>query len=124
MSQRATQPALSGILVTAGAQDGSAPPISLSGTDQSVSVTASVTGSVDEPGTVLIPSRYLQDIVKTLEAGTVLIESSGSEAVITAGKSHFKLRTLPAEDYPNLATPGEIEGRRGQRSRQTNLRKP
>lgn len=113
MSQRATQPALSGILLTAGTQESSSPPISLSGTDQSVSVTASVEGSVEEPGAVLIPSRYLQDIVKTLESGTVLIESSGSEAVITSGKSHFKLRTLPAEDYPKLATPGEIEGRRG-----------
>lgn len=113
VSQRATQPALSGILLTAGTQESSSPPISLSGTDQSVSVTASVEGSVEEPGAVLIPSRYLQDIVKTLESGTVLIESSGSEAVITSGKSHFKLRTLPAEDYPKLATPGEIEGRRG-----------
>ncbi|RIK10294.1 MAG: DNA polymerase III subunit beta [Acidobacteria bacterium] len=114
VSQRATQPALSGILIrAAGGQASGALPVSLSGTDQSVSVTACVAGSVEESGSVLIPSRYLQDIVKTLGAGTVLIESSGSEAVITSGKSHFKLRTLPAEDYPNLATLGEIEGQRG-----------
>lgn len=114
VSQRATQPAFSGILMSAGTRDGSTPAISVSGTDhQSVSVTASVAGTVDEPGAVLIPSRYLQDIVKNLEAGSVLIESTGSEAAITSGKSHFKLRTLPAEDYPKLATPGEIEGRRG-----------
>ena len=71
--------------------------------DLTVQVEATVNGLVD--GVCVIPARLAADIVRALEPSAVLIEAEGTEAVISAGRSQFTVRLLPAEEFLRLPEP-------------------
>lgn len=114
VSPRANQPALMGVLIRAERDDGTGQ-IVASGTDHNLSIVATADASVESAGEALIPARYLSEVIKSIESGAVSVqtEGDGSEATLSTGKGSFKLRLLPAENFPHLPTPQEIEGRRG-----------
>jgi DNA polymerase III subunit beta len=68
--------------------------------DLTIQVTTSVSGGSD--GVCVLP-RLAVDIVRALEPGAVEIEAEDDEARITAGRSQFSVRLLPADDFPRLA---------------------
>lgn len=76
--------------------------IELVGSDLELTVRVTVTGDAAEPGLVVIPARLLLEVVKALEPGTVSLEAGDDDATITAGRSEFSLRLLPADDFPRL----------------------
>lgn len=63
--------------------------------------------AVEQPGTVATDAAGLFGVVRTLPAGVVSLVDTGGRLEVKAGRSRFRLPTLPAEEYP--ATPeGEV----------------
>lgn len=77
--------------------------LSLIGTDLEVGISTKVEVDVNEKGSVTVPAKKLQDIVRELPDGEVQISVAKNNAVsIKAGKSFFKIMGLSKEDYPKL----------------------
>jgi DNA polymerase-3 subunit beta len=70
--------------------------------DLTVQVETSVAGHDD--GVCVVPARLATDIVRAVEPGAVLFSAEGSEASISAGRSQFTVRLLPAEEFLRLPT--------------------
>ena len=100
-------PVLSNILIDA--RDGHA--VRMSATDLDISITCSLSASIEEPGATTVPARKFSEIIRelpeeplalTAEEGRVTIQrQSGAEGT-------YALMTVPAEDFPEL--PKEIDG--------------
>lgn len=73
--------------------------------DLTITVTLTVAGGTD--GVSVIPAKLLSDVVRSLGVGAVDIVVEDGDAQITAGRSQFALRTIPADEYPQLA---EVSG--------------
>ncbi len=71
--------------------------------DLTIQVSAGVTGVGD--GVAVAPGRLVTDIVRALEPGAVSVDADDEELRIAAGRSHFAVRTYPADDFPRLPTP-------------------
>ena len=71
--------------------------------DLSIEVEATVAGEAD--GLVVIPARLATHIVRALDPGAVRLEIENDHATISAGRSQFTVRTLPAEEFPRLPEP-------------------
>lgn len=69
--------------------------------DLTITVSVEVAGGID--GVAVIPARLLSDVVRAVEPGAVDVTIDGSDAEITAGRSQFSLKTIPADEYPQLA---------------------
>ena len=100
-------PVLSNILIDA--RDGHA--LRMSATDLDISITCSLSASIEEPGATTVPARKFSEIIRelpeeplalTAEEGRVTIQrQSGAEGT-------YALMSVPAEDFPEL--PNEIDG--------------
>ncbi|MBA3555352.1 MAG: DNA polymerase III subunit beta [Gemmatimonadales bacterium] len=102
---KTTLPILSNILLEA-TGDG----IRLSGTDLDISVSTTVSASVDQEGAITLPARKLVEIVRELPSAAIRLTASGEQRVtIECGRSKFRLLGLPREEFP--AFPGvKFEG--------------
>jgi DNA polymerase-3 subunit beta len=57
---------------------------------------------------VTVSARKLQEILRSLpEKAVVTMDGQEAKLVVKAGKSRFNLQTLPAQDYPKLASASE-----------------
>lgn len=74
----------------------------LTGTDLELTISVEVTVSGAADGVVVLPSRLASDIVRALPAGSVEVEVADDEARISAARSEFSLRVLPADEFPRL----------------------
>ena len=74
----------------------------LTGTDLELTISVEVTVSGSGDGVVILPGRLASDIVRALPAGSVEVEVADDEARISAGRSEFSLRVLPADEFPRL----------------------
>lgn len=94
---RGQLPVLSGVLLEL---DGDQ--LTVTGSDLELTIRKSllVNGEID--GRAVIPSKLLVDVVKSLEPGAVELEINELDATIRGGRSEFSLRTIPADDYPQL----------------------
>ena len=77
----------------------------LAGSDLDVTVQVQIPVSGMEAGVCVIPARLATDIVRAVEPGAVLVSVEGGEAVISAGRSQFAVRLLPAEEFLRLPEP-------------------
>jgi DNA polymerase III subunit beta len=75
----------------------------LTGTDLELTISVEVVVSGSGDGVVVLPGRLASDIVRALPPGSVEIEVADEEARISAGRSEFSLRVLPADEFPRLA---------------------
>jgi DNA polymerase-3 subunit beta len=101
VSSRPGIPALTGVLIHAGA-DGT---LTLTTTDLEVSARLTVDVQVGEEGVALVPARLLVDTVKSLSDAPVDVEADQSQARIRCAAYEGALRLLPAEDFPSLQPP-------------------
>src|SRR3954471_5185759 len=77
--------------------------IRLSGTDLDIAVRTEVAADVETPGASLIPAKKLSEIARELPPSAVKIAATGGQRVtLDCGRSHFRIRGLPAEEFPNL----------------------
>ena len=97
---KTTLPILSNILLEA-TKDG----IRLSGTDLDISVSTTVSASVDQEGSITLPARKLVEIVRELPNAAIRLTASGEQRVtIECGRSKFRLLGLPREEFPAFPT--------------------
>ena len=75
-------------------------------TDIEIQITASSHGVVgDGDGALTVGARKLQEILRSLpDAAEITLALDDRRLQIKAGRSRFSLQTLPAEDFPNMAT--------------------
>jgi DNA polymerase-3 subunit beta len=96
-SRSGALPILSGLLVRT-TDDG----LELAGSDLELTIRVTAPAECDGAGAAVLPARLFGDIVRALEPGAVAVDVGDEEARITSGRSDFKLRVLPAEDFPRL----------------------
>jgi len=63
-----------------------------------------VKANVIEDGSITIPARKLLSICKEMEE-SIAFDCDGSLLKVTSGKSLFKLKGLPADDFPKVEIP-------------------
>ena len=99
VSTRAATQALSGILLSV--SEGG---VALAATDGEMGLRTAMEADVSSPGSALLPGRLLSELARSLGEGSVEVELRESErdVEIRSGGSSFHLRTLLAEDFPNL----------------------
>lgn len=101
-STRTSLHAPSGIMLTAAEAS-----LLLMATDLDLALQLSVAANVETSGSALLPGRLLFDVVRALPGQTVSIEArpTDGDVEIISAASTFHLRTLRAEDFPQLPTP-------------------
>lgn len=93
---RPVHPILAGIMLET--VDGQ---LTASAFDYEVSATSSI--AVDAPDArILVPGRYLVDLLGRMPAGPVELVSDGRNLTITAGRAKATIPLLPIDDYPAL----------------------
>lgn len=81
--------------------------LTVTGSDGDLTIAQAITVAGDTDGVVVVPSKLIADIVRALGPGAVDIVVESEEVQITAGRSEFSIRTIPADDFPRL---GAAEG--------------
>jgi DNA polymerase III subunit beta len=99
VSTRGAIPALSGVLLNAA--EGR---VTISATDNDMSLETSLEAEVDADGSVLLPGRLFAEVTRSLAGPAVEIETREAErdVEIRSDSSSFHLRVLSAEDFPKL----------------------
>lgn len=77
--------------------------MTMTGTDLDLTISVEFPVAGEEDGVVVVPSKLIVDVIKSLEPGAVTLESSGDSVRISGGRSHFSLRLIPAEEFPHLS---------------------
>lgn len=96
VESRNTIPILSNVLLTAA--DGK---LTITATDLDVIATASGQAEVAAPGKITVGSKLLSDIANKPGGSLVDFKLEPGFLIVKAGRSRFKLATLPAEDFPD-----------------------
>lgn len=97
MSARSTLPILSGILFSSINAE-----IQLQATDLEVSVRHISPALVEQEGSIVLPGKLLNDIIRSLPEAAVTIETDGETAHIRCQQSSFTMRTLKPADFPKF----------------------
>ena len=79
-------------------------PCELAATDLELSLRVPLEAEVDEPGSVVVPARLAQEIVRALRTDRVVLSTEGTDGrvLITSGSGEYHLHSLPVEDFPRL----------------------
>ncbi|HET7487938.1 MAG TPA: DNA polymerase III subunit beta [Acidimicrobiales bacterium] len=74
----------------------------VTGSDLDLTIQVEIPVGQGTDGVCVIPAKLAADIVRALEAGAVSFEAGDDDVRITAGRSQFAVRMLPAGDFPRL----------------------
>lgn len=97
---RVTIPVLQNVLIEATEYS-----ITFKATDLDIMIKETVSQKPDATGAITVPAFTLRDIAAKIDDGAlVYIELKDNIVHVKAGKSKFKLNTLPASDFPVLAS--------------------
>ncbi len=99
VERRNTIPILANVLIRASDQS-----VSFVATDMEIEINESVPGQVTKSGAITAPAHTLYEIVRKLPDGAQveLSTASGTQLVLTSGRSQFRLGCLPVEDFPKM----------------------
>ncbi len=100
VERRNTIPILSNILIRASGSSAT-----VTATDMDVEMNETMAANVGKPGEITISAHMLYDIVRKLpDDAQVSLERADNSTQVTlkAGRSNFKLGTLPVEDFPQM----------------------
>lgn len=100
VERRNTVPILSNILLEA---DGEG--VHLFATDLEIGLKGSYPAEVLSPGAVTVPARKLFEIVRELPEGSVELMEDDQWVTVTAGRSRFRVASLPSADFPPAPEP-------------------
>jgi len=97
--RRHTMPVLSHALMTIGGGN-----LTVVSSDLEIVVRCTQPISTGEPGSIALPARKLLDIAKVLPKGSpvTVAGKEGNYVEISAGRSHFRLAGLPAQEFPEM----------------------
>jgi DNA polymerase III subunit beta len=79
--------------------------LTVTGTDLELTILVSETVTGETDGAAVLPARLTADIVRSLDAGKVVVETSDEEARIASGRSNFGVRSHAVDDFPRVGTP-------------------
>jgi DNA polymerase-3 subunit beta len=100
VERRNTIPILANVVLRA--EDGE---LSLTATDMDMDIATEVGCSVMTSGTITMSAHLLYDIARKLPDGSeVEITVGDGHATVSAGRSSFRLPTLPVEDFPTISS--------------------
>jgi DNA polymerase-3 subunit beta len=94
---RTTLPILSEILIETSGEG-----ISLSATDLDLSVTVQGKAAVKDPGSVTLPARRLNELIRELPPSPVHVESVGEKVSVECEKTKFRFFGHPKADFPTF----------------------
>ncbi len=104
VERRNTIPILANVLIRAQGEK-----VSFTATDMDLELIESCAGKTAKPGALTAPAHTLYEIVRKLPEGSE-VELSAAEnsnqVKLAAGRSHFRLGTLPVDDFPQMAEGG------------------
>ncbi len=101
VERRHTMPILANVLLQR-----SGPRLSFVATDNEVQITTHTECEAGEDHGITVAARKFLDILRALpDATSVTLDHADSKLAIRAGRSRFALQTLPAHDFPTVATP-------------------
>src|SRR5215510_6558111 len=106
LSTRGTVQVLGGILLRA--DEGR---LLLAATDMEISLRATVAGTIEGDGAVVVPGKLLTDLVRLLPDDSVSLAHEEGDGVltVTSGSHASRLNVFSAEDFPRLpAVDGEL----------------
>lgn len=105
VSKNATLPILSGILLSA-----TSGVLSLRSSDMDTSIRTSSPANVEEEGDTVVSGKVLESIVRSLPDSAVSISTNGNTALVTCGRTSYRLNTLDPKDFPSFpeAAPDEV----------------
>jgi DNA polymerase-3 subunit beta len=83
--------------------------LTVTGTDNEVTVRTYLDVEVTEEGRTVIPAKLAAEAVHKLPPGAVTLASNDGEVEITGGGPRFRLREMAVDDYPKI-TDTKIEG--------------
>lgn len=100
VERRNTIPILANILIEA---DSGA--LRLTATDLDIEITDTAEADISQPGRVTAPAHTFFDVVRKMRDGAQieLVVEKDNRISISAGRSHFELPTLPAEDFQTMS---------------------
>ena len=101
VERRNTIPILSNVLLAADAEG-----LRMKATDLDLEVTERARANTEVEGATTVPAHLLHDIVRKLPDGAEVMLRTGEDGGVTvaAGRSNFRLQTLPEADFPDLTT--------------------
>lgn len=94
---RTTLPVLSNILVDAEPQG-----VRMSGTDLDMAVSLRVPADVEEPGSLTVPAKKLQELARELPEQPVRVSAKGDRIELECGRARFKLNGMPRDEFPTF----------------------
>ncbi len=94
---RSPLPILQGVLC-----DVSGGTLTVTGTDNEITVRTYLDVEVSEEGKAVIPAKLAAEAVRKLPPGAVTLSSDGAEVEITGSGPRFKLREMAVDDYPKI----------------------
>ncbi len=98
-TKNATLPILGNLLIEAFKDNR----MQIVGTDLELGISTTIDCQVQKEGSITIPAKKLQEIIRELPEGEVELAVAKNNAVnIKAGKAYFKILGLTKEDYPKL----------------------
>lgn len=98
VERRQSLPILSNVLVVAGDEG-----VQITATDMEVELVSLIKNPVVEKGSAALPARKLFDICRALPADSEMsIETNGTKAKISSGRSRFSLATMNADEFPSI----------------------
>jgi DNA polymerase III subunit beta len=113
VTTKSTLPVLAGILLTAEGEQ-----VALVATDHEISIRCSTPARVEMPGSVVLPARYIADILRKLPSGEVSceVDEGTARALILWQRSQFVIYGFAAREFPQLPAPDgarklEVSGR-------------
>ena len=75
--------------------------VELQGNDFELGIRLTIDGDIKEPGTLVVGSRYFQELIRKLPGDTIELykPEDGNSLTITSGSSEFNLVTLNPDDF-------------------------
>ena len=75
--------------------------VELQGNDFELGIRLTIDGDIKEPGTLVVGSRYFQELIRKLPGDTIVLykPEDGNSLTITSGSSEFNLVTLHPDDF-------------------------
>ena len=83
--------------------------VQFAATDLNLSATGIFPADVKKQGEITLPARTLYDIVRSMPDGMITLKVDGEAVEVSGGRSNFKLLGLPAEDFPSMPEPQDVE---------------
>lgn len=81
--------------------------LTLTGSDGDVEACTALTATDTAEGSCCIPSRYLLDLLKSMDNAPVTIESDDASVTVTTQQGKFCIPAFNAVEYPRMKTPSE-----------------